>query len=175
MTHPKIYQSLFILPLILLMLGAYYLFLPKPSAPQLNFRTINNQLVNLKQLQGQPVLITFWASNCPSCLKEIVHFKSLYQDYHAHGLEIIAIAMQYDRPNYVVAAAKNHQIPYHIVLDLHGQFAQAFGDIRLTPTTLLINPQGNIEYQITGLFDLQAMQKRIESLLKNNTTSSLTL
>jgi peroxiredoxin len=159
----KTYKILFISLLTVTLIT--YFFLSKPTAPTLTFKTITNKTINLQQLQGQPVLVTFWASNCPSCLKEISHFKDLYQNYHHRGLEIIAIAMHYDRPNYVVQASKIHQIPYDIVLDLRQKFALAFGDVSLTPTTILINPQGKIEQQITGTFDLADMQTHIESLL----------
>lgn len=134
-------------------------------APDINFKTLHNTQVQLKQLRGKVILVTFWASNCPSCITEIEDFKSLYEDYHEQGLELFAISMAYDRPNYVVAAAKNHQIPYNIVLDLRGNIAKAFGQIQLVPTTLLIDSSGEVIYQTTGIFDLQMMQSRIELLL----------
>ncbi|BCG64388.1 MAG: hypothetical protein methR_P2161 [Methyloprofundus sp.] len=166
MTQNKTFKVLFIsLLTVTLITSTYFFFSSKPAVPELTFKTITNKDINLQQLQGRPVLVTFWASNCPSCLKEIPHFKSLYQDYHQRGLEIIAIAMHYDRPNYVVQASKTHKIPYDIVLDLRKKYALAFGDVSLTPTTILINPQGEIEQQITGTFDLADIQARIESLL----------
>jgi len=155
-----------VLAIFLIMAGVVSILLSNsPPAPDVSFKTISNKTIQLKSLQGKAVLITFWASNCPSCLKEIVDFKRLYQDYHQKGLEIIAIAMQYDRPNYVVNASKSYQIPYHIVLDLDGKLATAFGDVSLTPSTFLVNPKGGIAFQVTGAFDLEAMQKRIEVML----------
>jgi len=134
-------------------------------APDINFKTLRNTQVQLKELRGKVILVTFWASNCPSCITEIEDFKSLYEDYHKQGLELFAVSMAYDRPNYVVAAAKNHQIPYNVVLDLRGNIAKAFGQIQLVPTTLLIDSSGEVIYQTTGVFDLQMMQSRIELLL----------
>jgi len=134
-------------------------------APDINFKTLRNTQIQLKELRGKVILITFWASNCPSCITEIEDFKSLYEDYHEQGLELFAVSMSYDRPNYVVAAAKNHQIPYNVVLDLRGNIAKAFGQIQLVPTTLLIDNSGEVIYQTTGVFDLQMMQSRIELLL----------
>ncbi len=152
--------------ILLLIITSYYLLTTQtPLAPDIKFKTIDNKIIDLKQLQGNPVLITFWASNCPSCIKEIADFKRLYQNYHAQGLEIIAVAMFYDRPNYVVETKKTYQIPYPITLDLQQKIAGAFGDIQFTPTTLLINSSGKIVYQITGMFNLINMQTRIESLL----------
>jgi peroxiredoxin len=134
-------------------------------APNISFKTIRNTDIQLQNLQGKVVLITFWASNCKSCLAEIEDLKSLYQDYHEQGLELFAISMYYDRPNYVVAASKYHKIPYDIVLDLRGGIAKAFGQVQLIPTTFLIDTTGDIVYQTTGVFNLAEMQTRIQSLL----------
>lgn len=154
-----------VLSIFLILAGGYMIFQSRPSpAPDVSFKTISNKTIALKDLQGKTVLITFWASNCPSCLKEISDFKSLYQDYHQDGLEIIAIAMYYDRPNIVVDTSKAYQIPYDIVLDLDMHLATAFGSVSLTPTTFLLNPKGEIIFQTAGTFDLKAMQKRIESM-----------
>ncbi len=166
MNNSRNKSLLILLGIIVLIAGGIGYFLSKPTpAPDVNFRTIANKTFPLKDLQGKVVLITFWASNCVSCIKEIPDFKRLYQDYHQQGLEIIAIAMYYDRPNYVVDTQKAYQIPYDIVLDLGGNLASAFGDISLTPTTLLLNPKGDIIYQIMGLFDLNVLQKKIEKHL----------
>lgn len=163
-SHYKI--LVIMLSIVLLIVSVCAIFMPKPtSAPNVSFKTINNKTIHLKELQGKIVLITFWASNCPNCLKEIPDFKNLYRRYHHQGLEIIAIAMYYDRPNYVVNINKEYQIPYAIALDLQMHLAKAFGHVSLIPTTFLINPQGKIIYQTTGVFDLIAMQNRIEALL----------
>ena len=172
MKYKSINKILFIvLSLFLILAGSYTISQSRPGpAPDVSFKTIANKTIALKDLQGKVVLITFWASNCPSCLKEISDFKRLYQDYHQDGLEIIAIAMYYDRPNIVVDTSKAYQIPYDIVLDLDMHLATAFGDVSLTPTTFLLNPKGEIVFQTTGTFDLKAMQKRIESALSGSQT-----
>ncbi|NOR81659.1 MAG: redoxin domain-containing protein, partial [Methyloprofundus sp.] len=95
MIHNRKSKSLFItFGIFLLIAGSYTIVLSKPvPAPDVSFKTITNKTIHLKDLQGKAVIITFWASNCPSCLKEISDFKRLYHDYHQSGLEIIAIAM----------------------------------------------------------------------------------
>ncbi len=134
-------------------------------APDVTFKTITNKDISLSNLQGHPVIVTFWASDCPGCIKEIPHLKELYQQYHPHGLEIIAVAMYYDPPSHVVAMSKAKQLPYDIALDLKAEHSKAFGDVMLTPTTFLISPQGNIVIQKTGLFDLNDMKQKIGDLL----------
>lgn len=151
---------------LFLLAGGYSILLSRPiAAPDVRFKTITNKTIALNKLRGKVVLITFWASNCASCLKEIPDFISLYNDYQNKGLEIIAIAMYYDRPNFVVDTAKVYDIPYDIALDLDMKLATAFGDVSFTPTTFLINPKGEIIFQETGIINLKAMQKRIELAL----------
>jgi len=134
-------------------------------APNVTFKTISNKNITLSHLQGHPVIVTFWASDCPACIEEMPYLKELYQQYPPHGLEIIAVAMYYDPPSHVVAMSKAKQLPYDIALDLKAEHSKAFGDIMLTPTTFLISPQGNIVIQNTGLFDLNDMKQKIGDLL----------
>jgi len=143
-----------------------WLVQPHQAAPDEGFITLTGQAITLKQLRGKPVLVVFWASDCPSCLKEIPELRSLYQRYHHQGLEIIAVAMAYDPPSEVVAVSRAMQLPYPVALDLNSAHAKAFGDVQLTPSTFLINPKGMIEKKITGLFDKDEMQATIEQFLK---------
>ena len=143
------------------------------SAPDVTFKTISNKELTLSSLKGKPIIVTFWATDCPGCIKEIPHLIDLHQQYHPRGLEIIAIAMYYDPPSHVVAMSKAKQLPYDIALDLRAEHSKAFGDVMLTPTTFLISPQGNIVMQKVGLFDLNGMKQRIENLLKISSTTGL--
>jgi thiol-disulfide isomerase/thioredoxin len=134
--------------------------------PETTFTTITGEQLTLKALQGKPVLVTFWATGCGSCIKEIPHLVSLYKQFHPQGLEIIAIAMVYDPPNRVVAMTNEQKLPYPVVLDIGSVHAKAFGRIWATPTTLLISPDGAIAKHDVGIFDLNDMGTRIEQLLK---------
>jgi peroxiredoxin len=135
-------------------------------APHVTFTTITGKKIELVKLQSKPVIVTFWATDCAACIKEIPLLIELYQQFHPQGLEMIAVSMYYDLPNHVVAMSKARQLPYHVALDLKAEHANAFGRIKLTPTTFLISPDGNIIMQKTGLIDISDMKLRIENLLK---------
>ncbi len=140
----------------------------KSPAPQQIFTTITGQQLNLQKMQGHPVIVTFWATDCPACVKEIPHLIDLYQQYHTQGLEVIAISMFYDPPSHVVAMSEAMQIPYPIVLDIQGKHAKAFNQVKLTPNTFVINAAGEIDKQIIGPFDPAALQTEIELLLRGS-------
>ena len=114
------------------------------SAPDVTFTTITGKKIALKDLRGKPVIVTFWATDCPACIKEIPDLIDLYTQYHHRGLEMIAVAMYYDPPNHVVNMTKARQLPYNVALDLKAEHAHAFGDVQLTPSTFLIGPDGSV-------------------------------
>ena len=136
------------------------------KAPDVTFTTLAGKKIALKDLRGKPVIVTFWATDCPGCIKEIPDLIDLYTQYHKQGLEIIAVAMYYDPPNHVITLTEVLQLPYNVALDLNAEFAHAFSDVQLTPSTFLIGPDGLIALKITGAFNLAEMKNRIETFTK---------
>ena len=150
-----------------LVVYTYSVFYPKTiQAPQSVYTTIKGNKIELEKMRGNPVIVTFWASDCASCIKEMPHLIKLYNEFHNEGLKIIAIAMYYDVPNHVVEIAKAKQLPYPIVLDLKAEHAKAFGQVELIPATFLISPKGKIIMKKIGLFDTTMMKQKIEKILQ---------
>lgn len=135
-------------------------------APDVTFATITGNKIALKELRGKPVIVTFWATDCPACIEEMPHLLDFYRQYHERGLEMIAVAMYYDPPSHVVSMTHAKQLTYHVALDTTAGLAQAFGDVKLTPTTFLISPDGKIDGHNIGAIDTEKMKTRLETLLK---------
>jgi peroxiredoxin len=151
----------------LLAVGLFLSLSVTPAAPDINVKTLDGKQISIKSLQGKPALVTFWATDCPGCLKEMPHLIALHNDYASKGLNIIGIAMQYDNPSHVRAMTLDRQLPYSIVYDSNSEAAKAFGDVRLTPTNFLIAPDGSIAMQIIGEFNDANMRLKIDQMLSN--------
>lgn len=149
----------------LILIGSGLKFGPS-TAPNVTFTTITGKKIALKALRGKPVIVTFWATDCTPCVKEIPHLIELYRRHHDLGLEIIAVAMVYDPPSHVVSMTRDQRLPYDVVLDLSAGHARAFDDVNLTPTTFVIGPEGNIVEHTIGAFDPAKMNALIELILK---------
>jgi len=154
---------------ILLLLGgaAFLWFSPSgmQQAPAITVTTLEGKSVSLASLQGRPVLVTFWATTCPGCIKEMPQMIELYHELGPKGLEIVAIAMSYDPPEQVRELALQKQLPYTVAIDADGSAAKAFGDVKLTPTNFLLDPQGNIVQQKLGEMDMEQLRLRILGML----------
>jgi peroxiredoxin len=135
------------------------------QAPPLVGQTLDGRTLTLEQFRGKPVLVTFWATTCPSCIEEMPHLIELYRELNPKGLEIIGVAMSYDPPEQVRAMAQQRQIPYPIVLDSKEHIAREFDNVRLTPTTVLISPDGRIVQYRLGLLDMPKLRETIEAML----------
>jgi peroxiredoxin len=87
-----------------------------------------------------------------------------YNKYKNQGIQIIAISMFYDPPNQVLNFIKKNNIPFPVVIDADNKIAQQFENIRLTPTSILINQKGQIIDQIVGEIDFN----KLENILSKN-------
>ena len=157
---------------ILILSSIAYLWLAPSGAqqaPDVTLQLIDGKKINLSSLKGKPVLITFWATSCPGCIKEMPHLIELYEELHSEGLEIIGIAMPYDRPDYIMEMVKRKKVPYLIAFDLQGEAVRAFGNVSLTPTTFLIDDKGKIIKKKIGEMKMDVWTKRIKLIL--NTTA----
>ncbi|PPD32712.1 MAG: thioredoxin [Methylomonas sp.] len=162
----RIKNSILILSLVSLVIAGAWFWQTQTmlTAPNVTFKTIKGDSIDLIDLKGRPVLVTFWATDCPGCIEEIPHLIKLHQQFSPEGLTIVAVAMDYDPPNQVLAMSTAKQLPYAVALDPSGSLAQRFGDVKLTPTSFVIDRNGLIVMQKIGVFDLADMQKRLADL-----------
>ena len=135
------------------------------QAPPLVGQTLDGRTLTLEQLRGRPVLVTFWATTCPSCIEEMPHLVELYRELNPKGLEIIGVAMAYDPPEQVRTLVRQRQIPYPVVLDSEEHIAREFDNVRVTPTSVLISPEGRIVHYRLGLLDLPKLRETIREML----------
>lgn len=137
----------------------------RSPAPESTFVLLDGSSRTTSDLQGQVVLINFWATSCTTCVAEMPDIVSTYQKYQAQGFETLAVAMSYDPPSYVVNFAQSRQLPFKVALDNTGAVAKAWGDIKLTPTTFVVNKRGDIVKSFVGAPDFPALHRLIEKLL----------
>lgn len=129
---------------------AYVTFTTKVTAPEVTFITLDGNKINTSSLRGKVVMVNFWATSCTTCVKEMPQMVETYNQFKGQGLEFVAVAMQYDPPNYVLNYAQTRQLPFKVALDSSGSIAKSFGDVALTPTTFVIGKDGAVLRKYVG-------------------------
>jgi len=150
----------------LLLAGLAYSFLSRPGAPEVTFTTLDGRQLSTAQLHGKVTLVNFWATTCSGCIAEMPELVETYQRYHDAGFELIAVAMAYDPPSQVASFVKARSLPFTVALDTQGHVAQAFNDVKLTPTAFVIDKQGRIVSHVVGELDFQALHALLDRELK---------
>ena len=137
----------------------------REDAPASTFLLLDGSKLATADLKGKVTLVNFWATTCVTCVKEMPGIMSTYQKYQDKGYETVAVAMSYDPPAWVLNFAKSRQLPFKVALDNTGEVAQAWGDVKLTPTSFLVDKQSKIVKRYVGEPDFAALHQLIEKLL----------
>ena len=155
--------SIFLIAFVAVLL---FLSLQTNSVKNLNLITINGEKITSQQLLGKITLINFWATDCPGCINEMPGLIETYNQYKDQGLEVIAVAMYYDPPSRVISFTKNNNLPFPVVLDTNKEIINKFNNVKLTPTSIILDKNGYVINTIIGEIDFNEFNKNIINLLK---------
>jgi len=158
-------KLLLALAIVAIAVTGFLSFSGKKAAPEVTFTTLTGEKVSMQDLRGKVVMINFWATSCVTCIKEMPQMVETYNKYKERGFDFIAVAMSYDPPNYVLNYANTRKLPFPVALDVQGEIAKSFGDVKLTPTTFVIDKKGAIIKQYVGEPEFAALHQLLEKAL----------
>jgi peroxiredoxin len=152
--------------LVLALAGVGYTTLAHgEKAPDVTFISIAGDKISTANLRGKVVMINFWATSCTTCVHEMPAMVDTYNKFKGQGLEFVAVAMQYDPPNYVVNFTETRKLPFTVALDAGGDIAKSFGDVTMTPTTFVIGKDGSILKRYVGEPDFKQVHALLQKAL----------
>ena len=134
-------------------------------APNVGYTLLDGSKTSTEQLRGKVVLVNFWATDCTTCVKEMPEIVATHKKFKGRGFETVAVAMSYDPPAYVINFAESRKLPFGVAIDNTGAIAKSFGQVQLTPTSVLINKRGEIVKRYVGEPDFVALHQLVEKLL----------
>ena len=118
-------------------------------APQVRFVTLSGRPLTTADLRGKVVLVNFWATWCPDCVKELPEMVDTYRKFAPRGYRMVAVAVR-SHPNQVASFASSRALPFQVALDLDGTVAKSFGNVHVVPTSFLIGKDGRIVRKYVG-------------------------
>jgi peroxiredoxin len=145
--------------------GAEAAVLSSSLAPDFTAQSLDGTSVNLAQFKGQVVLLNFWATWCPPCVRETPRLVRVAEQYRGKGLVVLGINTTYqDDEAKVRQFVRDQAISYAVLLDREGAVGKKY-PARLMPTTYLIDPEGRIVSTKVGEVDEAALKEQVEALL----------
>ena len=141
------------------------------TLPRVDLKTLDNITFNSSEFNnnGKPIIISFWATWCKPCIKELNNIAEVYEDWQEEtGVKVIAVSIDDARNMSKVKPKVNALLwDYEIYCDPNGDFKRAMG-VGTVPHTFLLNENKEIVYQHTGYKDGDEYDlfKKIEALSK---------
>jgi len=160
-----------LLPLILVAVVALVWFAignNKQQAPAFSLIDFDGRPVTEQQFAGKVTLVNFWATSCVGCVAEMPELIATQKKYGDQGYQTVAIAMSYDPEDHIKTFMTTHDMSqFTVAKDKTGAVAKAYGNVQLTPTSVLVNSSGEVLTTIVGEPNFEALHKLIESQLSS--------
>lgn len=121
--------------------------------PSVELMNTQGEKVNTAALSndGKPIIISFWATWCKPCVKELNAIAELYPDWQTEsGVKLIAVSIDDPRSSGQVKTMVNGKgWDYEVLLDPNSDFKRAM-NVNSVPHTFVVNSQGEVVWQHTS-------------------------
>ncbi|MDX9872359.1 MAG: TlpA disulfide reductase family protein [Clostridia bacterium] len=137
----------------------------KTAAPDFTVFDADGAAVKLSDLFGRPIVLNFWASWCPPCRGEMPDFHAVYQEI-GEEVTFMMVDLVDGRRETKESGEKyiaEQGFTFPVYFDLEQDAARIYG-ITSIPTTILIDPEGNIAAGVRGPIDAETLRKGLKDL-----------
>lgn len=144
---------------LLLFIGTS-LFAQEAATEKVLFKLPNVTVTDLKGTKvstdklfndGKPIIISFWATWCKPCVKELTTIADVYEDWQKEtGVKIYAVSIDDSRSSSQVKTLVNGKgWTYEVLLDVNSEFKRAM-NVNAVPHTFVVNGKGEVVWQHTS-------------------------
>ncbi|HLG10369.1 MAG TPA: redoxin domain-containing protein [Dehalococcoidia bacterium] len=122
------------------------------AAPDFLLRQLDGEPLRLSDLQGQPLIVNFWATWCPTCRAETPDLIALYETYRDKGVLLLGVNLR-ENEAAVSTFVEDFGINYPILFDRDGDVAGTWrigGPNRGVPSTYFIDREGVVRKVVFG-------------------------
>jgi cytochrome c biogenesis protein CcmG, thiol:disulfide interchange protein DsbE len=121
--------------------------------PSVDIKDVKGNPYNTSKIsnEGRPIIISFWATWCKPCIKELTSIAEVYSDWKEEtGVKMYIVSIDDARSSSLVAPLVNGKNwDYTVLLDQNGDFKRAM-NVGPIPHTFILNGKGEIIWQHTS-------------------------
>jgi len=144
---------------------------PIGSAPDVSFTTLDGETFALSDLEGEVVLVNFWATWCTPCKLEMPGFEKLYRKKRDEGFVLLGVSVDRTGEAGVGQFLEERDITYPVTMQTPSIRA-GFGSLPGIPTSFLIDRRGVIRHRTFGIFPAAGLGIAVDRLLQETSGPS---
>jgi len=117
----------------------------------LSFETPDGSVLKLSDLRGKPLVLNFWATWCPPCVKELPDLERFWQAHQAKGWQVVGLAVDGPTPVRTYLAKQPLSFPIGLAgLDGSALARRLGNDKGGLPFTIVADASGRIAHRHLG-------------------------
>ena len=137
--------------------------------PTFYLKDLKGKKIQINDFKGEVVVISFWATWCGPCKRELDDLAELYKKHNGAGFKVLAIAT--DGPetfSEIRGVVKRHGWPFHVLPDKEGEVTSILNPRGTVPYSIYVDRFGRIVYDHEGYSqgDKEKMFKQVKKLLE---------
>lgn len=133
------------------------------AAPDFTLQTVDGQTVTLSELRGEPVMLTFWSTSCPSCKLQEPFIQEFYERWSDKTLKLLTVNTG-DHPLAVQQYIASNDVTFPVLMDSSREVARSYG-LPGVPVTIFIDARGYITaYKIGPFQSSDEIEKAVDSI-----------
>jgi thiol-disulfide isomerase/thioredoxin len=134
--------------------------------PEFSLPDLSGKQHSIKEWQGKVLVINFWATWCPPCLKEMPEFEAMQNEFSDKGLQFVGIALDDPEPIKEFIASKKITYPILLGEDQGTKLAHDLGNIVNTvPFTVIVDKKGRFIKSHMGELSREQLLETVTPLL----------
>jgi len=137
-----------VLSFVMLLIGG--MLFSQNNLPSVDLKTLDGQVINTSSFynDGNPIIVSFWATWCSPCKRELNNINDVYEDWvDETGVKLIAISIDDARQVFKVGPfVEGVAWEFDVLLDTNGDFKRAM-NVNNVPFTFILDGEGNIVYE----------------------------
>ena len=134
-------------------------------APDFQLQDLDGQTVSLSDLQGRPVMLNFWATQCIPCRSEMSYLQEIYRESAGNPSSVVVLTINLGESHSTIEEfVRSYNLSLPVLLGT-GEVVNEKYNIQYIPTTIFIDRDGIIQEKVIGAFPSKTeIEKRLSKI-----------